>query len=114
MAPDRATGGYWLVASDGGVFAFGAPFEGSTGSLAPQPPGRRHGRHGRRTGLLVRGLRRRHLRLRRRRPSGAAPAPLPLNAPVVGMAADPATGGYWLVGADGGVFAYGAPFFGAG
>ncbi len=37
-----------------------------------------------------------------------------LNAPVVGMAADTATGGYWLVGADGGVFSYGAPFLGAG
>ena len=30
------------------------------------------------------------------------------------MAIDPATGGYWLVGADGGIFAYGAPFYGAG
>jgi hypothetical protein len=36
-----------------------------------------------------------------------------LNAPMVGMAADLATGGYWLVGADGGVFSYGAPFLGA-
>jgi hypothetical protein len=25
------TGGYWEVASDGGVFAFNAPFEGSMG-----------------------------------------------------------------------------------
>jgi hypothetical protein len=29
------------------------------------------------------------------------------------MAADDATGGYWLVGSDGGVFSYHAPFFGA-
>jgi hypothetical protein len=29
------------------------------------------------------------------------------------MAMDPATGGYWLVGADGGVFSFGAPFFGS-
>jgi hypothetical protein len=29
------------------------------------------------------------------------------------MAADESTGGYWLVGSDGGVFAYDAPFFGA-
>jgi hypothetical protein len=29
------------------------------------------------------------------------------------MAADNATGGYWLVGSDGGVFSYNAPFFGA-
>ncbi|MDR3662542.1 MAG: hypothetical protein P4L86_19540, partial [Mycobacterium sp.] len=38
----------------------------------------------------------------------------PLNAPVVGMAADDATGGYWLVAADGGIFSFGAPFLGAG
>ena len=33
MAHDAATGGYWLVAGDGGVFAFDSPFLGSTGSL---------------------------------------------------------------------------------
>jgi hypothetical protein len=31
MAADPATGGYWLVGSDGGVFAFDAPFDGSMG-----------------------------------------------------------------------------------
>ncbi len=36
----------------------------------------------------------------------------PLNAPVVGEAADPA-GGYWEVAADGGIFAFGAPFYGS-
>ena len=31
---DADGGGYWLVASDGGIFAFGdAAFHGSTGSL---------------------------------------------------------------------------------
>ena len=29
-----------------------------------------------------------------------------LNAPVVGMAATPDGGGYWLVAADGGVFSF--------
>jgi hypothetical protein len=29
------------------------------------------------------------------------------------MSIDPATGGYWLVGSDGGIFAFDAPFFGA-
>jgi hypothetical protein len=34
MAVDVSTAaGYWLVASDGGVFSFDAPFLGSTGSL---------------------------------------------------------------------------------
>ena len=33
MAPTRDGGGYWLVASDGGIFAYGdAGFYGSTGS----------------------------------------------------------------------------------
>ncbi len=31
----------------------------------------------------------------------------PLNSPIVAMAVDPATGGYWLLGADGGVFDFG-------
>ena len=38
----------------------------------------------------------------------------PLNAPMVGMAVDRATGGYWLVGSDGGIFAFDAPFYGHG
>ena len=37
----------------------------------------------------------------------------PLNQPVVGIAVDPATGGYWEVAKDGGVFAFHAPFLGS-
>ncbi len=33
---------------------------------------------------------------------------------MVAIAADRATGGYWLAGADGGIFAFDAPFDGAG
>ena len=29
------------------------------------------------------------------------------------MTPDPVTGGYWLIGSDGGVFSFGAPFFGS-
>ncbi|HEX6393031.1 MAG TPA: hypothetical protein VFZ97_06285 [Acidimicrobiales bacterium] len=36
-----------------------------------------------------------------------------LNAPIVGIAADTATGGYWMVASDGGVFAFNAPFYGS-
>ncbi len=36
-----------------------------------------------------------------------------LNAPIVGMASNPRTGGYWLVARDGGVFAFHAPFLGS-
>ena len=37
-----------------------------------------------------------------------------LNKPVVGMAATPDGGGYWLVATDGGIFSYGdAGFYGS-
>ncbi|MGH9078058.1 MAG: hypothetical protein ACRDY0_11530 [Acidimicrobiales bacterium] len=36
-----------------------------------------------------------------------------LNQPIVGVAVDPATGGYWLVASDGGIFTFGAPFLGS-
>jgi hypothetical protein len=36
-----------------------------------------------------------------------------INAPVVGITVDSATGGYRLAGSDGGIYAYGAPFHGS-
>lgn len=36
---------------------------------------------------------------------------LPLNAPIVGMAARPDGQGYWLLGGDGGIFSFGAAQF---
>ena len=48
MSADTQTGGYWLVASDGGMLSFHAPFYGSTGGrrldapvvgMSPQPDG---------------------------------------------------------------------------
>jgi hypothetical protein len=36
-----------------------------------------------------------------------------LTQPIVGMAVDPKTGGYWLVASDGGIFAFNAPFYGS-
>ncbi len=68
-----ATGkGYWLAASDGGIFSYGnAAFLGSTGGI-------------------------------------------PLNKPIVGLAATPTGKGYWLVASDGGIFTFGdAKFFGS-
>ncbi len=38
MAPDPDGAGYWLVASDGGMFAFSAPFYGSMGSVPLNEP----------------------------------------------------------------------------
>ena len=66
--------GYWLVASDGGIFAFGdAGFFGSTGGLPLESPDRRHDDIARRGRVLARGVRRRHLQLRRRRATTGRP-----------------------------------------
>ncbi len=105
--------GYWEAGADGGVFAFGAPFEGSAGGqhlAAPvvaitAPPGG----HGYWLAAADGGV----------FAYGGAPylgsmAGRALASPIVGMAATPDGGGYWLVAADGGVFAFGdASFFGS-
>ncbi|HVA73428.1 MAG TPA: hypothetical protein VNF71_02535 [Acidimicrobiales bacterium] len=104
--------GYWLVASDGGVYGFDAPLYGSMrGQYLNKPV---VGMAGTNSGLgywLVAS------------DGGVftygdagfygSTGNVRLNQPIVGMAADPATGGYWLVAADGGVFNFGAPFFGS-
>jgi hypothetical protein len=38
MAPARDGSGYWLVASDGGIFAFDVPFYGSVGGTKLNKP----------------------------------------------------------------------------
>jgi hypothetical protein len=38
MAPSDDGRGYWLVASDGGIFAFGVPFYGSMGAVRLNKP----------------------------------------------------------------------------
>ena len=77
-----ATKGYWLVASDGGIFTYGdAAFYGSTGATHPQQAHRGDGGHARRQGLLAGGLRRWHLRLRRRRLLRLDRRPRPSTSP---------------------------------
>jgi len=113
MSADDATGGYWLVAADGGIFAFDAPFLGSTGSLQLVQPvngmaaladGQGYWFVASDGGVFNTGA------------AGflGSMGGATLNAPVVGMATDTATGGYWLVASDGGVFSFGAPYYGAG
>ena len=88
-------GGYWLVASDGGVFAFGnAPFLGSTGCLVLNQPI---------VGMMV---------STDATTVGNKSACLPRNGP--GGSYNLAPGGYMMVASDGGVFAFGnAPFGGS-
>ena len=105
--------GYWLLASDGGVFTYSdAQFYGSTGAMrlnapvvgmAATPSGHGYWLVAADGGIFTYGGAQFY---------GSAGS-LHLNKPIVGIAADQATGGYWLVAADGGVFAYNAPFLGS-
>ncbi len=114
VAPIR--NGYWLTATDGGVFAFGdARFFGSTGAItlnkpivgiAATAPGRPGGYRlvASDGGIFAFGD---------ARFFGSTGA-IRLNRPMVGMASTPSGNGYWLVASDGGVFAFGdARFFGS-
>ena len=107
--------GYRLVASDGGVFSFGAAaFYGSLGAThlnepvvatAATPDGKGYWLVASDGGVFAFGDAAYH---------GSLPADGVHVADVVGMAAAPGGTGYWLVGADGGVFAFGgAGYFGS-
>jgi large repetitive protein len=99
--------GYWLVASDGGIFSFGdAVFHGSTGhmrlaapivAMAVTPDGNGYWLVGSDGGVFAYGDARFY---------GSTGA-MHLNKPIVAMAVTPDGKGYWLVASDGGVFAFG-------
>ena len=111
MAVDRNTGGYWLVASDGGVFAFNAPYLGSMGGIALNKPvvGMTATLNGTGYWLVASDGGVFSFNATFQGSTGS----IHLNKPVVGMSLDRATGGYWLVASDGGVFSYDAPFYGS-
>ena len=105
---------YRLVASDGGVFAFGrSQFFGSTGSIHLNQPivgmattssGHGYWMVASDGGIFAFG------------DAGffGSTGSIHLNRPIVGMAATPTGLGYWLVASDGGIFAFGdAGFFGS-
>ena len=103
--------GYWLVASDGGVFSFGdATFHGSTGAMrlnkpvvgiASTPDGGGYWLVASDGGVFSFGDATFH---------GSTGA-MHLNKPIVGMAATADGKGYWLVASDGGVFSFGDATF---
>jgi hypothetical protein len=100
-------GGYWVVASDGGIFAFGdAGYFGSEGGqsldapivgMATTPDGRGYWLVASDGGIFAFG------------DAGyfGSEGGRPLDAPIAGMATTPDGRGYWLVASDGGIFAFG-------
>jgi N-acetylmuramoyl-L-alanine amidase len=114
IAPTPDGKGYWLVASDGGIFTFGdAGFYGSEGGatlheaivgMAATPDGKGYWLAAADGGIFTFGDAAFY---------GSTGA-LTLNSPVVGMAATPDGKGYWLVASDGGIFTFGdAGFYGS-
>jgi subtilisin family serine protease len=110
----RETLGYWMVATDGGIFAFGdAGFLGSTGDIRLNSPivgmaktvtGKGYWLVAADGGIFTFGD----------AAFFGSTGDLRLNSPIVGMAATGTGKGYWLVARDGGIFAFGdAPFHGS-
>ena len=106
--------GYWLVASDGGVFAYGnAHFYGSTGgqhlnapivAFATTPDGKGYWLVAADGGVFAYGDATFY----------GSTGGQHLNAPIVGISTTPDGKGYRLVASDGGVFSYGdATFYGS-
>jgi outer membrane protein assembly factor BamB len=113
-APGSTPQGYYLTASDGGVFTFGnVPFCGSTGAiglnkpvvgLAATPDAGGYWLVASDGGIFSFGDATFY----------GSTGNLHLNQPIVGMAATPDGKGYWLVAADGGIFTFGdAGYFGS-
>ena len=114
MAATPDDRGYWLVASDGGIFSYGdATFYGSTGGIhlnqpivgmAPTPDGKGYWLVASDGGIFTFGDANFY---------GSTGA-MRLNKPIVGMAPTPDGKGYWLVASDGGIFTFGdANFYGS-
>jgi peptidoglycan/xylan/chitin deacetylase (PgdA/CDA1 family) len=104
-------GGYWEVASDGGIFSFGtAAFHGSMGGhplnepivgMAATPDGNGYWEVASDGGIFSFGTAAFH----------GSMGGQPLNEPIVGMAATPDGNGYWEVASDGGIFSFGTAAF---
>jgi hypothetical protein len=110
------SGGYWMVARDGGIFAFcDAKFHGSMGGTRLNQPvvGMASTKSGNGYWLVAADGGIFSFGDAAPRFFGSTGA-IRLNSPIVGMARTPSGEGYWLVAADGGIFAFGdAKFFGS-
>jgi hypothetical protein len=113
-AATRDDRGYWLAASDGGVFSFGdAQFYGSLGALklnkpvvgiAATPDQKGYWMVASDGGIFSFGDAQFY----------GSTGSIVLNKPIVGMAPTPDGKGYWLVASDGGIFSFGdAQFYGS-
>ena len=107
LAPNQVSVqfGYWVAASDGGIFAYDAPFFGSMGGkplnqpivgIAADPRTGGYWEVASDGGLFAFNA-----------PFFGSMGGKPLNAPVVGMVATPDGLGYWEVASDGGIFNFG-------
>ncbi len=114
MASTPTGKGYWLVASDGGVFSYGdAKYHGGTGGvhlnkpivgIASTPSGNGYWLVASDGGIFTYGDARFY---------GSAGG-MRLNKPIVGMTTTLSGHGYWLVASDGGIFTFGdAHFYGS-
>jgi len=113
ITADLATGGYWLVASDGGIFGFNAPFMGSTGGLSLNKPVVAMAAALSGTGYLLVASDGGVFTFGNAVFHGSTGG-LVLNKPIVGIAMTSDGGGYWLAASDGGVFTFGdAQFYGS-
>ena len=106
--------GYWLVASDGGIFSYGSvPFHGSAGGIHLNKPIVGMAATTDAGGYWLVATDGGIFSYGDARFFGSTGS-LHLNKPIVGMAATPDGGGYWLVASDGGIFSYGdAAFYGS-
>jgi NHL repeat len=109
----QSSSGYRLVGGDGGVFSYGASFNGSgtdlqlkqpAVSIAASPDGKGYLFVAKDGGVFSYGSAAFH---------GSVPGLGIHLSNIVGIASDPSTGGYWVLGADGGVYSFGAPFYGS-
>ncbi len=106
--------GYWMVASDGGIFNYGnAGFYGSAGAVPLNKPIVGIAALQNKGGYWLVASDGGIFNYGYANFYGSTGA-ITLNKPIVGMAATPSGKGYWLVASDGGIFAYGdAAFYGS-